>query len=175
MTGPVARPLPQGSLLMSYRENGSYTDCFTLDVRDEVSNRQFVQAFYTSRLFKAERFLITWLVGKTSSDDDVARLADGSADRFSAWAVERRAQDQLLLCDYQGRTRSWLMAQVQAECGTRSTRLYFGTAVVPVEGGRAGQSAKPLLFRLLGGVHRLYARELLRAAAANLQPITGPA
>lgn len=168
MIEPVSRPLPIRSLLFRYQANGDYTDCFTIDVVGQVSQRQFVQAFYTSRLFKVERFILTWLVAKPSTDAEAARLAEGQTDHFAAWTVEGRAHDQLLLCDYQGRTRSWLMAEPILESSRPSTRLYFGSAVVAATNRRTGRKSMPVLFRLLLGFHRRYAKALLGSAVTGL-------
>lgn len=168
MSGPVSRPLPERSLLSAYRAKGDYTDCFTIDVVGQVSQRQFVEAFYTSRLFKLERFILRWLVAKPSTDAEAARLAEGQTNRFAAWTVEGREQDQLLLCDYQGQTRSWLMVESMMENSTPSTRLFFGSAVVAATNRRTGRKSMPVLFRLLLGFHRRYARALLKSAAGRL-------
>ena len=168
MSSTVLRPLPERSLLSGYRARGDYTDCFTLDVAGEISQTHFVLAFCTSRLFKVERFILKWLVAKPSTDAEAARLADGQSDRFAAWTVEGRKPDQLLLCDYQGRTRSWLMAEATGVGLNATTRLSFGTAVVATMDQRTGSKSMPLLFRLLVAFHRHYAKALLRSAVAKL-------
>jgi hypothetical protein len=73
-----------------------------------VSQAQYVSAFYTTFVFKLERLILKWTVSKPSTDAQVKRLADGSIDSFAAWMVEARSQNQLLMCDYQRLTRSWL-------------------------------------------------------------------
>jgi hypothetical protein len=75
-------------------------------------------------------------------------------DTFAAWSVEAHTGNQLLMCDFQGRTRSWFMVS--------GTRLLFGSAVVPV-------TVTESRFRWLLGLHRLYSRALLRAARSRLQ------
>ena len=150
-----AAPLPPGSLLESYRAAGGYVDCFITEVPRAVSLPQLIEAFYTSRAFRPERWLIGALLGKRADDRDVARLAAGEIERFSAWSVEARREDQILLCDYQSRTRSWLM--VQPVPG--GTRLHFGSAVV--------KPGDPI-FRALLGFHRFYSRVLLGGALRKL-------
>ncbi|MBX3429465.1 MAG: hypothetical protein KF779_07795 [Hyphomonadaceae bacterium] len=151
--------LPDEALLRGYAERGAYTDCFAVDVAASVSFAAFVEAFYTSAAFRCERFVLTWVVAKPSSDDEARRLARGEAERFAAWTVEARAPDQFLACDYLRRTRSWLM--VAPTKG--GTRLYFGTAVVPVGfGSGGGRLGFP--FNALLPFHKLYARILLGAA-----------
>lgn len=154
-------PLPEGSLLSAYVQRGAYTDCYATDLPHAVTLAQYVGAFYTTPLFKLERFILRWAVNRPSTDADAQALGAGSTERFAAWDVEQRAPDQLLLCDLYGRTRSWLRVAALAEGGTR---LYFGSAVVPrKQGGGMG-----FVFTALLGVHHLYSRALLRAARARL-------
>jgi hypothetical protein len=167
MAGVRRMELPKGALLKSLRERGAYTDCYALDVDRAVSQADYIRAFYTSWLFKIERFILTWIVAKPSTDAQAAALARGEADCFSAWTVEGRTADQLLMCDYQARTRSWLMTE-PLEGGMR-TRLYFGSAVVPLRPDGRKDSAFGAAFHLLLGFHKLYSRALLQAARSNLR------
>jgi len=166
--------LPQRALLFAYHARGEYTDCFTVDVAGEVSQQQFVTAFYTSRLFKVERLILKWLLAKPSTDRQAEQLARGSIDRFAAWTVEGRTPDQLLVCDYQGRTRSWLMVEpIEARPGS-VTRLYFGSGIVSATDRKTGRKSMPPFFRALLGFHRRYARALLRSTVRKLGAGTGP-
>jgi hypothetical protein len=160
MTKVSTQALPTGALIEGYRDAGAYTDCFVAVVVGRVSHARFVEAFYTSRWFKLERLVLTLLVGKPSTDDEARRLAAGQSDAFAAWTVEARAPDQLLVCDYQSVTRSWLM--VAAEEG--ATTLYFGTVVAP----RQRRRTVGAVLLSLGWLHRIYARILLRSAVARL-------
>lgn len=161
--------LPDGALLRSYADKGAYTDCFATEVAPRVAFTAYVEAFYTSAAFKCERFVLTWVVAKPSSDDDARRLARGESETFAAWRVEARAPDQLLVCDYLSRTRSWLMV---APIEGGGTRLYFGSAVVPVGfGSGAGRLGFP--FDALLPFHKLYARLLLDAARGRVGRMTG--
>ncbi len=168
MNRPTLRPLPPTSLLSDYAAQGAYTDCYTVDLAGTVSAEHFFAAFYTSRLFKVERFILKWLVAKPSMDSEARALAAGTRDTFAAWTVEGRCADQLLLCDYQGRTRSWLMVAAIGDNSKASTRLSFGTAVVAPKSPRNGAPSMPFVFRLLLGFHRLYAQSLLRSAVNRL-------
>lgn len=156
--------LPTGALLACYQD-GHYTDCFSLHVQGTFTHQQFVEAFYTTPLFKTERFVLRWLVGRPSTDDDVKRLAAGDTQAFAAWTVEDRAQDQLLLCDFRGKTRSWLMVEPVGG----ATRLYFGSAVIKAVSRDDGTPEMERSFSLLLGLHKLYSRALLRAAARRLR------
>jgi len=156
-------PLPAGALLGRYRDGGAYTDCYGVTVPGDVAHARFVAAFYTTWLFKLERAVLA-LIGKPATDAQAGALANGEADTFAAWRVEARADDQLLLCDYRGRTRSWLMREAVAG----GTRLYFGSAVVPVVDARTGEARMGGAFSALLGFHRLYSRSLLRAAINRL-------
>jgi hypothetical protein len=160
----AACDLPSTAILRKLRDAGAYTDCYATEVRTRVSHAAYVEAFYTTFLFKLERWLLQWLVSKPSTDAEAQRLARGELDAFAAWTVEDRAPDQLLMADFMGRTKSWLMV---AASGAVGTRLYFGSAVVPVR-DKSGRLTLGLPFRALLGFHKLYSRALLAAAAAKL-------
>ena len=133
-----------------------------------MSHKQFVTAFYTTSLFKLERAILKWAVSRPSTDAQAERLASGASDAFAAWHVEKRCEDQLLLCDLHGRTRSWLMVTpLKTESGP-GTRLYFGSAVVPVKGAQTGALTLGLGFRALLGFHKVYSKALLSAAKSRL-------
>lgn len=157
--------LPNDALLTCYRDSGAYTDCYVVNVEGAVAQADYVRAFYTSWLFKVERLILTWVVAKPSHDGEAIGLATGKCDSFAAWTVEARTANQLLMCDFQKRTRSWLMTEV-LEGGT-VTRLYFGSAVVPLRTGGRKDRAFGAGFHMLLGFHKLYSRALLRAAARN--------
>lgn len=163
----AACSLPDGALLARYRDMpGAYTDCFTASVGREVSAREYIEAFYTTWLFKCERFVLM-LIGRGCNDADVRALAAGASDRFAAWTVEARAEHQLLVCDFAKLTRSWLMVSARPD-GKAGTQLCFGSAVVPGERDRAGNPRPTVGFRVLQPVHAFYARALLRAAARKV-------
>src|SRR5688572_23816055 len=155
-------PLPEGALLDRYRQSGAYTDCYTTQVSRAVSQAQYVEAFYTGTLFKLERHLLAWFAAHPSTDAQAAALARGARETFAAWRVEARTDNQLLMCDLTGRTRSWLMSE---PAGGSNTRLYFGSAVVPAEGT---QEISGFPFSALLGFHKLYSRALLAAAGSRL-------
>lgn len=147
--------LPVGALLATYDQPGSYVDCLAASLPRTVSLPQLINAFYGSRAFRLERAMIGVALGRKAGDHEVQRLASAKSDQFSAWSVEARTHDQILLCDFRGATRSWLM--VEAEGG--GTTIRFGSAVVDAAGPG---------FRLLLGFHRLYARLLLGSALRAL-------
>lgn len=159
--------LPDGALLARYRDMpGAYTDCFTAPVGREVSASEFIEAFYTTWLFKCERFVL-FLIGRGCTDADARALAIGKVDKFAAWTVEGRADRQLLVCDFAKLTRSWLMVGSRRD-GLAGTQLYFGSAVVPRAKDKAGNPRPSAAFRLLQPAHAFYARALLRAAARKI-------
>ncbi len=96
-----------------------------------------------------------------SSDQQALLLAEGDAERFSAWTVERRSATEILMDA--GQTRSWLSVRLDGE-QNGSTTLFFGSAVVPVRpGGKFGMA-----FHALVGFHRLYSRVLLSSASKRV-------
>ena len=155
---------PAGALLDRYRGGGGYTDCFVAVVPDRVTQTAYIEAFYTTALFKLERLVLALLVSRPSTDDEARRLAAGETDRFAAWTVEAREADQILLCDFMGSTRSWLMSVADPAAPSPTTRLYFGSAIVP----RKGAAGLGVGFRAMVPFHRLYARALLKAAVRRL-------
>ena len=166
---PLVKPcqLPENALLNKYVELGAYTDCFITDVFGNVSHTQYVKAFYTTRLFKLERLILKWAVSKPSSDDQAIQLAKGEADSFAAWSVEGRCENQLMLCDFSGRTRSWLMVESFDSGENKKTRLYFGSAVTRRPGSGNGRGS--FGFSVLVRFHKIYSVLLLYAARSSLK------
>lgn len=161
--------LPDVALLRKYDSGGAYADCYMTDVAGAVSHATFVEAFYTTSLFKVERTLLNWFAARPSTDFDAKQLAEANSDLFAAWRVEGRSTDQLLLADFTGRTRSWLMvAPVEGKTNGPRTRLYFGSAVVPRTSTRRRRPDLGFTFHALLGFHRLYSRALLYSARARL-------
>ena len=162
--------LPRTSLLRAYRDRDAYTDCYVTEVAWPVSRPEYVEAFYTTAVFKLERQILRWFAATPSSDEEARRLASGERDAFAAWRVEAQSPDQLLLCDVSGRTRSWLMVEPIAHHERPTgTRLYFGSAVVPVASAKTGKPTLGFPFRALLGFHKLYSRILLRTASARVR------
>lgn len=159
--------LPQHALLRRYQIDNAYADCYSTEIAGAISQAQWVEAFYTTRLFKTERLILKWLASRPSTDLQARHLAEGKLDSFAAWRVEARTADQLLLGDFTGRTKSWLMVERSASEQPR-TRLYFGSAVVPQTNARTGKQRLGLLFGALMGFHKLYSRLLVRAARARV-------
>ena len=156
--------VPAGTLLTRYQGGGAYADCFTTEVDQPVSHAAFVEAFYTSAVFRVERALLRWPGGFPANDQDAKQLASGAQDHFSAWHVEARAVDQLLVRF--GNTSSWLMV-APGDTPPR-TRLYFGSAVVGRTDARTGVTKMGTGFHALLGFHQFYSRVLLASARRKL-------
>lgn len=165
MASVTLQALPDDASLQRYRERGAYTDCYALDVPWSVTQAQYVEAFYTTWVFKLERAILAAIVSKPSTDAQAAQLARGEREDFAAWDVEAREADQLLMRDFRQRTCSWLMCRSLQDGGTR---LYFGSAVVPETDRHSGEKRMGFVFKALLGFHKLYSRILLRAAASKL-------
>lgn len=158
--------LPDEALLNKYHKEGTHTDCYSTDIFFPISHAQYVTAFYTTPLFKLERFILKWTVSKPSTDEQAQQVAEGLIESFAAWTVEARAENQLLMCDFQNRTRSWFMI-IPLENGAR---LYFGSAVVPIINSR-GKSSLGFIFHALLGFHRLYSLALLYSAKVLVEAL----
>lgn len=156
--------LPDRALLQAYAERpGCYTDCFSVTVPGQVTLADFVATFYCTPLFRLERRILRATSSVASPDAQAAAVALGTATEFSAWTVEARSPDQLLMCDMSGRTRSWFMIRPDGA----GTRLYFGSAVVPAAHSPPG-AGLGWLFTALLGFHKLYSRALLGSARRRL-------
>lgn len=158
--------VPAGTALSLYASRGAYTDCYATTLPCAITQAEFVEAFYTTAVFKIERALIALFLSRRSTDADARELAQGGSSHFAAWAVEHRDQDQLLLAA--GPTRSWLMATPLNENGRTGTRLHFGSAVVPRPVSGTSERKLGWQFGALLGFHRLYSRILLSAATRRL-------
>ncbi|MEI7447884.1 MAG: hypothetical protein WCK28_23555, partial [Burkholderiales bacterium] len=167
MTEPTAHvlavDLPAHALLARYRADAAFTDCLAIDVPRRVTHAAFVEAFLTTPLFGLERRLLALFARRPSTDAQARLLASAAADDrpFAAWAVEARAERQLLLRDFTGRTRTWLMSE---PLGETATRLYLGSAVLPAGTDASGRPVMGVAFHALKPFHALYSRALLTAA-----------
>ena len=47
--------LPSNALLNRYLASGAYADCYVTEVTRRVSHAEYVEAFYTTAVFKLER------------------------------------------------------------------------------------------------------------------------
>jgi hypothetical protein len=139
-------------------------DCFAVDVPGSVGFSQYLEAFYTSRTFKLERLILGLLFRKPSTDQQASQLAMGQISQFSAWTQEARAENQIIMCDWQQITRSCLMTVDNGD----TTTLYFGTIIVPKRRAEGRGEKMAPLFKLTLGAHLLYSRILLRSAVARL-------
>jgi len=161
--------LPADALLAEYVKEGHYSDCYSTDVRTTVTHAEYVAAFYTTPLFKLERIILKWIFGKPSTDHQARQLGAGETETFAAWYVEKRSKRQILMCDFRGRTRSWLMVSSATENDGAGTRLYFGSAVVPVYSAETGTSSLGAGFKLLAAFHKAYSVALLYSAKLRLE------
>lgn len=164
-----ATPLPDGALLGRYAAPRAFTDCYMTEVGLPVTIARFVAAFYTTPVFRLERQILASALGKPSTDAEAEQLASGLRDTFSAWRVEDRREDQLLVADMKGRTRSWFMVRPGQPGTAPRTRLYFGSAVLPVVNPETGAAGISLGFRALLGFHHLYSEVLLYSARSRLE------
>ena len=160
--------LPAGAFLDTYARSGAFTDCYSVELTRPVTQSEFVEAFYTTPVFKVERWLLARFLSRPSTDAEAHQLAAGGLSTFAAWSVERSNHNQVLLAA--GRTRSWLMAS-PAESSGPVTRLYFGSAVVPSRSAGSGTPRMGWQFKALLGFHKVYSRVLLAAACRKLAAI----
>ncbi len=153
-------PVPANTMLEKYLTDGTYVDCYSTELPVQVSFSEFIFAFYTTPLFKLERLILKLFVFRPSTDMQAKQLANSEIDKFAAWTVEARNENEILMCDFIGRTRSWFMVKDNGA----HTQLYFGSAVVP----KAGKSSLEFGFRALLGFHQIYSVLLLASANSKL-------
>lgn len=169
MTKAEFCPLPRSALLERYDPaiapdaHGGYVDSFSRTVTGDVSLADFVYAFYTSPVFRVERWILAALK-LPANDQQAFAVSRGAADKFAAWSVEQRSESELLMCDVRGHTRSWF----RVERVPSGTRLFFGSAIVPIDRDRHGSPILGRGYRLLLGFHRLYSKIILNSAARRL-------
>jgi hypothetical protein len=161
--------LPEGSLLMRQRAQGAFTDCHVSGIARAVTLSEYIAAFYTTRLFKLERMVLRWAVSRPSTDLEVQSLAAAQIDHFAAWVVESRTADQILLADYMGRTKSWLMTKPAGDTDQPGSLLYFGSAVLPIRDRDTGNNKITRSFSALLPFHKAYSRSLLLSARRRLE------
>lgn len=165
MTTIQKSPAPANALIHKYTSMPrAYTDSYLTQIPAHVSFSDYVFAFYTTPLFKVERLILTLTVRKPSTDAHAHELSNAKRDSFAAWTVEARSENQILMCDFVGSTRSWLMT-VPTENGTR---LYFGSAVVPHRLSKDGKPSLGFFFTALLGFHKVYSVLLLSSARTRL-------
>ena len=157
-------PIPERALHAHYASKGAYLDCYVTDIEHAVTHAEFVEAFYTTWLFKLERWILARAVNKPSTDAEARDIAHARRNTFAAWTEEARGENQLLMCDFLGHTRSWFMVSMQ----DARTRLYFGSVVTSRRNERTGRAELGRTYRLLLGFHKLYSRALLAAARSKL-------
>lgn len=162
-------PVPESALLNSYHREDNYCDCYSTNIDVDITLRQYVQAFYTTPIFRLERLILQHAVSKPSSDEQVDLLANGSIETFAAWSVEARSENQLLMCDFRKQTRSWFMVVPTEHQIKPQSRLYFGSAVVGVNAPAGAKSSAGLVFKVLLRFHKLYSVILLNAARSRLK------
>jgi hypothetical protein len=161
--------VPGNAMLANYSMEGTYTDCYVTEIPGRISLAEFIFAFYTTFIFKLERFILKWMVSKPSVNTQARQLADGDIEKFAAWHVEHRSENEILMCDFRGRTRSWLMVTPLSTVSGTRTRLYFGSAVVPIRSSKTGALSLGFGFEALLGFHKVYSVLLLHFAKTRIK------
>ena len=172
MSKVQAVAVPEGSFLREAgRQDGIYTDCFAVRIDADIAFADYIEAFYTTPLFRAERLILRAFVRAVSTDAQARALGEGRLDRFAVWRVEARSDTQLLMRE--GRTSSWFMLVPPGTGQGPDTVLLFGSVVRPAT-GRGGKRRMGILFKALLGAHKLYSRLLLAAARRRLLRASNP-
>jgi hypothetical protein len=160
----IIETLPDVSYLHEYSLRRAHTDGFYCDLAIEVTLTDFIASFYTTWLFKLERLVLAVLVAKPSTDQEAVALSRGERESFAAWRVEKKCHNQIIMCDYLSKTRSWLMCEPRGG----GTRLYFGTIIEPSKIIDETRVDLGFFFHLLMPLHIIYSKALLKAACDKL-------
>ncbi len=158
--------VPARTMLDKYLANGAYTDCYMTEISGPVSFPEFIFSFYTTPLFKLERLILKLTVSKPSTDAQARQLAHGEINKFAAWHVEDRSENELLMCDFLGRTRSWFKVIPVSQT---HTRLYFGSAISSRQNPKTGKHPLAFGFKTLLGFHQVYSMLLLYSARSRIR------
>lgn len=161
--------LPDRSVLHPSHERYSseyhYTDSFMYESTENISFESFIHSFYVSKVFKLERFLLRLFLRKSITDGMAEELAKGERDNYAAWNEEYRNDNQLLMADITGSTKSWFMVEKHSN----GCKLYFGTVVMSKK-DKAGQPKSPMpLFSWTVPAHKFYSKALLWSAKKQLE------
>ena len=162
-------PVPTNIMLERYARNGSYVDCYMTEISGYLFFREYIVAFYTTGPFRLERMILRLVVSKPSTDMQAEQLAERTGENFVAWHVEDRSENEMLLCDFVGRTRSWLMTVPIHTGNGVQTQLYFGSAVVPKRNPKTGKLSLGFGYQALLGFHKIYSVLLLYSAKLHMQ------
>lgn len=163
-----AGPIPEGGLLNTYTlKLGCYTDCFWTDVSGQVTLNDLISTFFNTPVLRLERKILGIFGSRPSTNNDVVGLASGSSDTLAIWEVEARDDNQLLLAVGNGPIRTWLMAS-QAGTNENVSRIYFGSAVLPMAFSPSGEPKMSRTFHMLLGFHKLYSCLLLWSTKRRL-------
>ncbi len=149
------------------RKDGFYADCFAVEMDADVSFAEYIAAFYSTRIFKLERLILRVMAAARSTDQEAIKLGRGETSQFAVWRSAMREENQLLM-ETKGRTKSWFMIEDLSRDGSPKTRLLFGSIVAPINATGPGKPKMGLLFSALLGFHRLYSKALLNATRARL-------
>ncbi len=175
MLSVKAVTIPENGYLNSYRDRlGCYTDCFTIEVRGQVTLSNFISAFFDTFPFRLERKTLAVFALSPSSLKDVTDLATGVSDSLALWKVEARDGNQLIMSFGRRGVRTWLMVEpCQNESNTSilyfGTGLYFGSTVIPRKNKPSEEPKLSTVFYPFLGCHRLYARFLLWSAKRKIE------
>ena len=164
---------PEGALIRRYTTNpGGYSDRFYVDIPADVTLSDYILAFFSTPIFRMERLILNLVPSGRSNEQCVLDLASGTGDKMAGWKTEKRDENQLLLAVGDGPIRTWLMVQgtqSSETTPTKTTRLYFGSAVLPTSMTKDGHPKLAIVFKLFSGLHIFYSRLLLWWAARDLR------
>lgn len=168
MSKIITTQIPYDALTAKYIEEGAFVDCYSVEIPMEITLDEYIKAFYTTSLFKIERAILSVITSRPATNSEAVEFSLGRTESYSIWTVESRSSNQILLCDFTDKTRSWLMVKTSRTEEVVTTRLFFGSVVIPKKVSDSGNRSFGILFHLFGGFHRIYSKALLNASYRNL-------
>lgn len=168
MSNIIEAEIPPDALSARYVEEAAFVDCYYIEIPKEITLDRYIEAFYTTPLFKVERTILSIATFKAASDREAAELSLEKSNSYSIWTVENRNSNQIILRDFTKKTRSWLMVKTLKNEESVISRLFFGSVVVPSKVSDSGHASFGVLFHLLSRFHLWYSKALLKAAYKKL-------
>lgn len=148
----VTRSMPAKPEKLLNETDNAYLDAFVLPTKHDVKDvKQYARAFYTSRIFKFERFIIKHLIGAEMTDEQINSSEFNVGDEILIWKVVKRENNQVLL--------NWSYGSVT------------GSTWLKVENGKYkfGSGLSHSVGLLPTIAHQIYSRLLLNSAVSKMK------
>ena len=89
MTAVHPCDVPLNTMLRSYKDGPGYADCYVTEVQGAITQVIFIEAFYTSPLFKVERTILKYLASIPMLTQSSLRQATPPSSQLGASSGSR--------------------------------------------------------------------------------------